>query len=45
MEVTVLTWMVAIAGLLLIGLLAALQLAGSVGMVLGQQWGFLLALT
>lgn len=92
MEVTILTWTVAITGLLLIGLLSALQLvavvtprgrwtienvyrgnpdatdpnayfafnqgqawadsvfwaplqiAGSVGMVLGQRWGFLLAL-
>jgi hypothetical protein len=92
MEVTILTWMVAVTGLLLIGLLVALQLiavinprerwtienvyggnpdatdpaayfafnqgqawadaffwaplhiAGSVGMILGQQWGFLLAL-
>lgn len=92
MEVTILTWAVAIAGLLLIGLLAALQLvavvsprgrwtienvyggnpdstdpkayfafnqgqawadsvfwaplqiAGSLGMLLGQRWGFLLAL-
>jgi len=92
MEVTILTWAVAVAGLLLIGLLAALQLvavvnprarwtidnvyggtpdatdpnayfafnqgyawadpffwaplqiAGSIGMLLGEQWGFLLAL-
>ena len=92
MEVTALTWIVAIGGLLLIGLLAVLQLiavlnprgawtirnvyggdpsrtdprayfafnqgwawvdaflwapiqiAGSVGMVLGERWGFLLAL-
>jgi hypothetical protein len=92
MEVTILTWAVAIAGLLLIGLLSALQLvavihprerwtidnvyggtpeatdpnayfafnqgqawadpffwaplqiAGSIGMLLGHQWGFLLAL-
>jgi hypothetical protein len=92
MEVTILTWTVAITGLLLIGLLAGLQLvavftprgrwtienvyggnpdatdpkayfafnqgqawadsffwaplqvAGSVGMLLGQQWGFLVAL-
>ena len=92
MEVTALTWMVAIAGLLLIGLLSALQLvaiihprerwtvdnvyggnpdatdpgayfafkqgyawadpffwaplqiAGSIGMLLGERWGFLLAL-
>ena len=93
MEVTALTWIVAIVGLVLIGLLAALQLvavvrprsewtiknvyggspeatdpkayyafnqgyawadpffwaplqiAGSIGMLLGQRWGFLLALT
>lgn len=92
MEVTALTWIVAIVGLVLIGLLAALQLvavvrprsewtiknvyggspeatdpkayyafnqgyawadpffwaplqiAGSIGMLLGQRWGFLLAL-
>lgn len=92
MEVTALTWIVAITGLVLVGLLAALQLvavvsprgawtienvytgdpsatdpkaffafnqgwawadpffwaplqiAGSIGMVLGQRWGFLLAL-
>ncbi len=92
MEVTALTWIVAVAGLVLIGLLAALQLvavvnprgswtienvyggdpsrtdptayfafnqgyawadaffwaplqiAGSIGMLLGQRWGFLLAL-
>lgn len=92
MEVTVLTWIVAIAGLVLIGLLAALQfvavirprsewtianvyggrpeatdptayfafnqgsawadpffwaplqIAGSIGMLLGHRWGFLLAL-
>ncbi len=92
MEVTVLTWVVAIAGLVLIGLLASLQLVaivrprapwtvamvyggdpdstdpkayfafnqgfawadvvlwaplqiiGSIGMLLGQEWGFVLAL-
>lgn len=92
MDVTVLTWIVAVAGLVLMGLLAALQLvavvsprgrwtlenvyggdpgatdpeaffafnqgyawadpffwaplqiAGSIGMFLGQRWGFLLAL-
>lgn len=92
MEVTALTWIVAVAGLVLIGLLAALQLVavvkprsswtienvyggdpsrtdptayfafnqgyawadaffwaplqigGSIGMLLGQRWGFLLAL-
>ncbi len=92
MEVTALTWIVAVAGLVLIGLLAAfqlvavvrprgswtienvyggdpsrtdpkayfafnqgyawadaffwapLQVAGSIGMLLGQRWGFLLAL-
>ncbi len=92
MDVTILTWIVAVAGLVLMGLLAALQLvavvsprgrwtvenvyggdpegtdpeaffafnqgfawadpffwaplqiAGSIGMLLGQRWGFLLAL-
>lgn len=92
MEVTVLTWVIAIAGLVIIGLLAALQLvavikpraewtvanvyggspdatdpvayfafnqgyawadtffwaplqvAGSIGMLLGERWGFVLAL-